>query len=89
MFKKKEIFFKGEVYKLCRLTAYEEPIKCLQDIEEHLISHNAEIIDIRISKCKCAYRRWTYSILFYATKRDIPTISDRTDSGFRFNVGLA
>ena len=89
MFKKKEIFFKGEVYKLCRLTAYIEPVKRLHDIEEHLISHNAEIIDIRISKCKGIYRRYNYSILFYATGRDISAISAKTDSGIRFIVGLA
>lgn len=89
MFKKKEIFFKGEVYKLCRLTAYEEPIECLLDIEKHLISHNAEITDIRISKSVGTYRRWTYSILFYATEEDIHQISYKTKSGFRFNVGLA
>lgn len=89
MFKKKEISFGGKTYKLYRLTAGLQPIKCLQDIEEHLITHNAEIIDIRISKRAAVFRRWDYSILFYATKEDIHDISYKTKSGFIFNVGLA
>lgn len=88
MFKKKEISFGGKTYKLYRLTAGLQPIECLPDIEEHLITHNAEVIDIRIRKSANAFRCWDCVVLFYATKEDIYNISYITKSGFDFNVRL-